>query len=311
VIICAYTLSRIEILRAAVTAARDQLLEGDELLLVIDHNPKLLELASTSLLRGESSKPSLRVMSNANGRGLSGARNTGVAAARGELIVFLDDDAVPRPGWLARLIEPFAKPEVIGTGGVASPRWQGKRPDWLPEEFLWVVGCSYRGLPTAPVEIRNPIGANMAFRLTTIALAGGFTDGLGRVGRTPLGCEETEFSIRAARVTGGRIVQQPSALVDHLVTADRLRLRYFVHRCWAEGLSKAFVARLTGGEMALASEREYTSRTLPAGVGAGLIAGLRGESAGFKRAAAIICGLAVTIAGYLRGLLTPPPQPNA
>lgn len=305
VVICAYTARRVETLLEAARAVRGQLSDGDELLVIADHNPQLLEQVRERIgTPGERSDAAVRVLANEHRRGLSGARNTGIAAAGGELVAFLDDDAVPRAGWLERLIEPFQDPGVIGAGGVAAPRWERARPDWMPEEFLWVVGCSYRGLPEVPAPIRNPIGANMAFRRSVLQDVGGFTDGIGRVGRTPLGCEETEFAIRAARETGGRIVQQPAATVDHLVTVERQRLRYFLHRCWAEGISKAVVSTLTGGEAALASERRYTTRTLPAGVLHGVRAGLAGEPAGFRRAAAIIAGLTVTVAGYLRGSLS-------
>jgi GT2 family glycosyltransferase len=297
-VICAHTARRLAILETSARTVREQLAPGDELVVVIDHNPDLFD-AARAFLGGDSE--SLRLISNENQLGLSGARNAGVADARGELIAFLDDDAVPQPGWLTELARPFADPDVIGTGGIAAPAWEHHPPDWLPDEFLWVVGCSYRGLPEHPAPIRNPIGANMAFRKTAIAKAGGFTDGIGRVGHTPLGCEETEFSIRATRATGGRIVQQPTAAVDHLVTVDRGSVRYFFRRCWAEGISKAFVSKLAGNDAALLSERHYATRTLPAAVGAGLRDGLTGDLAGFKRAAAIIAGLAVTVAGYLRG----------
>ncbi len=306
IIICAYTSRREQTLRAAVAAVRGQLVGGDELLVVVDHNPELLELMQRELVGGRpvdaAPEAASRVIANENLRGLSGARNTGVDAARNQLAVFLDDDAVPRPGWLASLTEPFRDPGVVGVGGVAAPAWESERPSWLPDEFLWVVGCSYRGLPQQPTQIRNPIGANMAFRRDVIRQASGFTDGIGRVGRTPLGCEETELSIRVTRATGGRIVQQPSAVVDHLVPAERARVGYFIHRCWAEGISKAVVSRLTGGDAALASERRYATRTLPIGVLTGIRDGLTGDGAGFRRAAAIAGGFTVTVAGYLRGL---------
>jgi GT2 family glycosyltransferase len=294
------------VLEAAVAATLGQLRDIDELLVVIDHNQQLLDLTTTSLPRQAQrdhpgSDAQIRVIGNANEQGLSGARNTGAAAAHGDLVVFLDDDAVPRSGWLAQLTEPFSDPAVIGTGGIAAPAWESAPPSWLPEEFHWVVGCSYRGLPQHRAQIRNPIGANMAFRRSVIEQAGGFTDGIGRVGGTPLGCEETEFSIRATRATGGRIMHEPLATVDHLVPEERVRLSYFFHRCWAEGISKAIVSRLAGADAALASEKTYTTRTLPLGMLVALRDGFRGDLGGFARAAAIAAGFTVTVAGYARG----------
>jgi cellulose synthase/poly-beta-1,6-N-acetylglucosamine synthase-like glycosyltransferase len=310
VVVCAYTDHRFSALRDAVSKTLDQLGDADEVVVVIDHNAALLQQADAisggSQARETPGHSRVRVMANENERGLSGARNTGVAAARGELIAFLDDDAAPRAEWLEQLTAAFRDQTVIGTGGVAAPAWEGTVPAWLPAEFYWVVGCSYLGLPEQPTEIRNPIGANMAFRREAILGVGGFTDGIGRVGRTPLGCEETELSIRVTGATGGRIMQQPAATVDHLVPADRTKLGYFVRRCWAEGISKAVVSRLVGSSAALASERRYTTRTLPIGVLRGLRDGIRGDRAGFARAAAIITGLLITAAGYLRGRFARP-----
>src|SRR5262249_31385540 len=140
-----------------------------EVVLVIDHNDDLLAKARAQFLYDER----VVVVANAQQQGLSGARNTGVAKARGDVVAFLDDDAVARWGWLAWLTEASAAAGgVFGTGGVALPRWETGKPDWFPEDFLWVVGCSYVGLPTEPAPIRNPIGANMAFRRMACAEAG-------------------------------------------------------------------------------------------------------------------------------------------
>jgi hypothetical protein len=159
-------------------------------------------------------------------------------------------------------------------------------------------------LPGDAAEIRNPIGTNMAFRRSVLEQVGGFTDGIGRVGRTPLGCEETELSIRARAATGGRIVQLHDANVEHRVSTERARWRYFRQRCWAEGLSKAVVSRNVGSNAALLSERSYVLHTLPTGFWRGLTDAARGDRAGLARAGAIVTGLMITAAGYVRGLLS-------
>ena len=185
---------------------------------------------------------------------------------------------------------------MLGTGGRAQPRWPDDRPGWLAPEFDWVVGCSYVGLPADGATIRNPIGANMSFRAAAFAAAGGFTDGIGRVGRVPLGCEETEFSIRAARAFPGTTVRHaPAALVSHRVSEDRVAVRYFLRRCYAEGMSKRVVAGLVGAGSALSSERTYVSRTLPAALARDARPGR-----GWARVPVVLAGLAAAAVGYAR-----------
>jgi glycosyltransferase involved in cell wall biosynthesis len=298
VIICAYTDRRWPLLVDAVRSALEQVPSPLEVVLVIDHNDPLRARA------GAEFDGRVRVVGNAEQQGLSGARNTGVALATGDVVAFLDDDAIARPGWLAALTAAYADGDVVGTGGLAVPRWEVDRPAWFPEEFLWVVGCSYKGLPEEQRPIRNPIGANMAFRRSACTDAGGFSHGIGRVGKTPLGCEETELAIRIrAAQAGTTILQVPGAAVDHVVTAERVAWDYFRRRCWAEGLSKALVTESVGSDAGLASERTYATRTLPSGVLRGLAQAVCGDLSGLRRAAAIVAGLAITTAGYARGKL--------
>jgi len=298
VVICAYTERRWDQTRAAVDSVLSQLPPPREVIVVIDYNAALAERARHEL-RG------VTVLENAGIRGLSGARNTGLRAASQAITVFLDDDAEARPGWLASLIEPYGEPEVVATGGQIFPRWPGpRRPAWFPPSFDWVVGCSYLGLPDSVARVRNPIGANMSMRTALALDVGGFSTAVGRVGGKPRGCEETELAIRlTAAKPGGSVLYLPAAAVDHHVSRDRIRLSYFLRRCWSEGLSKATVVRLAGSGPGLERERRQAASVIPRSILADLRCLGRGELMALGRAAAACGGLAAAATGYLAGRL--------
>lgn len=283
VIVCAYTERRWDDLLAAHASLTTQTRRPDQIVLVVDHNEALLRRVQETL-------PDVTLTQNVGPPGLSGARNSGVEVATGEVVLFLDDDAVAEPAWVQRMLEPFADPDVLGVGGWADPRWDPPgRPAWFPEPFLWVVGCSYEGLPTATAPVRNPLGCAMGFRRSAFDLVGGFSTLVGRVGGHPVGCEETDFAIRVLRAKpSARVIHHPSARVSHHVTPDRARLSYFLRRCYHEGKSKAVLSGALGADESLASERDYVRRVLPR-------AALRG---GLGSSLAILAGLATTASGY-------------
>jgi len=297
VIICAYTDERWNGLISAIESVQGQSVQAHEIIVVIDHNPALLDKVRARF-------PGVIAIENREPRGLSGARNSGIAVAHGEILAFLDDDAVAAVDWLEQLCASYGDPNVIGVGGAIEPLWQSGRPAWFPGEFDWVVGCTYRGTPRTVEPIRNLIGANMSFRREVFAEAGGFRSGMGRIGTFPAGCEETELCIRARQCSPGKVMlYNPAARVKHRVSAHRAQTSYFRTRCYAEGLSKALVSRLVGAGDGLASERTYTLRTLPQGVWCGISdAVVRREGAGLGRALAIVAGLAITTIGYIMGL---------
>ncbi|MBF9066540.1 glycosyltransferase family 2 protein [Streptacidiphilus sp. NEAU-YB345] len=296
VVICCWTMDRWDDLRDAVGSVSPARQPGvRETVLVVDHNPALEERARAELT-GADGFGDLHVVANAGPRGLSGGRNTGVELVHGDVVAFLDDDAAAQPGWAQALLAGYADPSVAGVGGAVHALWESGRPRWFPEEFDWVVGCSYRGLPEHPARVRNFIGANMSFRRSALLVAGGFRTDLGRVGSRPLGCEETELCLRLAAALPGSVLRtEPTAAVRHHVPPQRATWRYFRARCYAEGLSKAAVARFSGRGPALASERAYLRRTVPHG----LLTALTGGRAG--RAAALCLGVTTTVCGYAWG----------
>ncbi len=292
VVICAYTDQRWQETLEAVASVAAQQPPPAELVVVVDHNPDLQARLADRL-------PDVRVVANHHEPGLSGARNTGVEVTSADVIAFLDDDAAAQPGWLAAITRNYADPDVLGVGGRIEPMWATGRPRWWPPEFDWVVGCSYVGQGTGVV--RNLIGANASFRRELFD-DGGFVTGIGRssgVAR-PVGGEETEFCIRAARRRpGGVFIHDDDAAVRHHVPVARESFSYFRSRCYSEGLSKVQVTDSVGTDQGLASEWTYTLVTLPKGVLRGLGRALRGDVAGLLSAATILIGLAATTAGYV------------
>jgi GT2 family glycosyltransferase len=285
VVVCAHDLGRWGDLEAAVRSLERQTMQPHEVIIVVDGNPQLAERA-----RGRFS--GALVTENTRVPGLGGARNTGVEAATGEIVAFLDDDAVADHRWLELLAGAYDSPDVAGVGGSAQPVWETERPSWFPPEFDWVVGCSYRGMPGTATQVRNMFGCNMSFRRDLVRELGGF--------RLGYGCDETELCIRLRqRWPEKTVLYVPDARVLHHVPSSRMRFGRFLSRCYFEGGSKAVVSWLVGTGDALSSEREYVRRVLPAGIRRGLIdADGDGRTAGAARAGAIVAGLASTTAGY-------------
>jgi GT2 family glycosyltransferase len=304
VILCAYTERRWPDLVAAIGSVHAQTAAAAEIVLVVDHDEALLERAGAALA-------GVRCLRNDARRGLSGARNTAIAAAAGEVLAFLDDDAVAEPDWLARLLAAYDDPRVLAAGGAVRPRWDGGRPRAFPPEFDWVVGCTYRGMPESPGPVRNVIGANMSFRRDVLAAVGGFREDVGRVGAVPIGCEETELCLRARRrFPDGIVLYEPRAVVHHRVPAERASWRYFAARCYAEGRSKAQVCRLAGARGALASERAHVAGPLREAVTRDVTATVHSRDlAALARVGAVAVGVSLASAGLVAGRALPASRP--
>src|SRR5262249_24040658 len=156
------------------------------------------------------------------------------------------------------------------------------------------------------------IGANMSVRRSAFDAVGGFSSGLGRVGNHPVGAEETELYIRIRHMQPtAKVVYEPRAAVNHKLPESPGTWSYFRARCYAEALSKAVGSKISdAADQNLASEWGYTLKALPLGALRGLSDVIRGDKEGFRRAGAIVAGLVITTAGYVRGRLAKGPGRN-
>ena len=121
VVLCAHTKDRWHDIMAAVSSVRNQSVAAEDIIVVIDYNPGLYEELTAAL-------PDVMVVENRNAKGLSGARNTGFEVSSGEIIAFLDDDALARSDWLEELRNGYVSDTIAGVGGTTLPAWETARP---------------------------------------------------------------------------------------------------------------------------------------------------------------------------------------
>jgi glucosyl-dolichyl phosphate glucuronosyltransferase len=290
VIIAAHDLARFHHLEAAVESLHAQTHAPRSITVVTDHAPELFERASRDLRA--------TVRENAGTAGASGARNTGARSASGRVLAFLDDDAIADRRWVAALASRLAASDVAGVAGRIRPAWAGPAaPAWFPEEFLWVVGASYRGMPTRGGRVRNAWSNNMGVRRDAFEAVGGFREGFGKLGDVNRP-EDTDFCIRINEHVGGMAwVDAPDAVVWHHVGPSRSTAGFFLRRCFNEGRGKAQL-RAVSGRSSVSTELDYALRAIPKGFAAGIADAVRGAPAGVARAGAIAAGFAATSAGY-------------
>lgn len=252
VVVSTYTVDRASHVLDCIRSLKSQTLPPKEVILVLDPNDELVNFYKSRVPFGVtlivSEKP-----------GLSCARNIGAKNALGEIVAFIDDDAIADEKWLENMVSNYDDLNVLGVGGFVKPLWENKRPTWFPEELNWIVGCSYKGLPENKSLIRNPIGCNMSFRKTVFEKVGYFRTDIGRFGKKLTANEETAFSIRVLeKMPGSKIVYDPSAVVYHMVDKTRANLKYVLKRSFYEGVSKALITDSKSNPLrVLSTENRY------------------------------------------------------
>lgn len=293
VVLACYTERRLPSIRAALVSLRAQSLPPRAVVVAVDNNVALARTLCEEFAWAT-------VVVNSGERGASETRNRGVEAVDTDFTAFLDDDETADREWLATLMQPFDDAAVVGTGGRYEPSWHVDKPNWFPDEFAWVVGGSYEGLPTQIARVRNVWSGNMAVRTAMFRAVSGFRTAFGKKGAIPQP-EDTDLCIRMA-ASGGHWMYVPNSVIYHEVPADRASLGFFIRRCYAEGAGKAVMQRHLVSGSATDREQQY-ARTV-------LVAALRRvvnrQHPATRQGLVMLAGLASAGVGYARGLASSP-----
>ncbi len=180
--------------------------------------------------------------------GLSQARNTGWENARGDIVAYLDDDALAAPDWLERIRDRYASlsPCPASVGGRTLPIWETERPGWITRELEHHLGIvDWQRPPMFLAEDRLYLpGANVSYKRAVLRESGGFPLSLGRKGRCLLSNEELWMQ-SFIRSRGYPVWYDPAIIVHHHIRAERLTPSWFYERFYWQGISDVVLANGT------------------------------------------------------------------
>lgn len=251
-VITTYTLERLKDLEELLDSLEVQTYDTVEIVFVGEGSRELCERVSA--YEKDKGTENLRIVFNDGSPGLSEARNLGVQHARGDVIAFTDDDALPYPEWIEEIVKTLQNhPEAIGVTGPSIPLWQGGDMSWVPEELYWLVSCTPSFQEHRTFRVRNGWGVNMAYRREAFAVSrfseefGAGNRGNPQSARLGIGGEDTEFGLRIQQETGKVILFNPRIRVLNKVPTYRLSSRFSRRRAFWDGYNKATLRKRFSG----------------------------------------------------------------
>jgi len=180
--------------------------------------------------------------------GLHIGRHRGAKEARGEILVFCDDDIIAESTWLEGIYESFQDPEVMLVGGKIMPLYEGEVPDWL--DSFWAVNeygrtLGYLSLLDFGDEVKEVpayyvYGCNFSIRKDVLFELGGFNpDSFHQDLIRFRGDGESALSLKIME-RGYKTMYNPKASVKHCIPKERLTVEYFCKRSFNQGISDSF-----------------------------------------------------------------------
>ncbi|WP_176849516.1 glycosyltransferase family 2 protein [Belnapia rosea] len=247
---CICTHNRTHYLSHCLESLRHQTVGLDAFeIIVVDSNSS--PAAATEMQRLVAGLPNARLL-RVEEIGISRARNAGAAAASGDYVAYIDDDALAAPDWIEQIMrvveEQPVRPAVLS--GRALPVWEAPLPDWWPESLRgiltiteWVGRGEYR-TSEVPAGL-GPYGANLIVERAALLSISGFAEDLGRRGGMLLSDEDVHLAWKLQ--DSGRSARHDSRItVHHCIQAQRLSPSWLLQRLYWQGASSVLTRLMLG-----------------------------------------------------------------
>jgi len=232
---------RLDYLKDTVISVQNQEFPDDEYeIIVIDNSPDA-NISSIVDCANQNNNRCIQYIREKK-MGLIHARHCGARQAKGDLLIYVDDDIIASPTWLKAIVKPFENPDVGCVGGKVLPQWEAERPSWLSQFNSGYLSLLDLGDKTIELKKTNIWGCNMAVRKNLLFALGGFhPDGIGDRnqiwfrGNGECGLEKKIYNI------GFKLIYEPKAMLYHRISASRLTLKHFNWRLFKQGIDDSYV----------------------------------------------------------------------
>ena len=298
VVICTYSMERYDVFSECVDSVLAQSYEPLEVVIVVDGNPEVFDRVESDFGHHDN----MVLHDNNENQGVSYSRTKGAELASGDVVAFIDDDGVAEPEWIETFVETYESTDAVAVGGYVAPDWVVEKPDFFPEEFYWLVGCTEIGFAEDGEVVRNGYGSNVSYRREVFLDVGGYDVNTGRKGDQHIQAHEAPVGIRICEEYGQGVMYVKDAVVYHRLFDYRGEFRWLAFRSFWQGFSKRVMSLLypnTAG-----NENAYLKmlllRSLPRRAKKALTEPSLSQA---KQFVAIVVFTAAVGLGYLYGLL--------
>jgi glucosyl-dolichyl phosphate glucuronosyltransferase len=312
IITSCYTSERLNDIKQLIDSIASQTNQNYEALIVAERS---IELKNTIIdYIQEKGYLHIKILFNTGPNGISVARNLAISQAEGDILAFVDDDAVVDRDWVDAIIKSFQEDEgIVGVTGPIKPLWEKQSMVWFPPEFYWIFSCTSND-PVEKIEVRNGYGTNLSFDRKAFMKCGLFDPELGVKGRGKKGwqepgAEETELSIRIKKSTGKSIIFNPDVKVEHRVYTYRISNKFISKRAFWEGYAKSLLKsklrKTKGNNRVLSTEYNLLKRILFYRIPQDFMLMFKTPKIAIRQMGVVCLVLPCVAAGYIRRIMWP------